>query len=196
MMLNSVDLPQPLGPISETNSLRRTDIVIGSSARTGPSSVTNVLEMPSSESTSVACGCGEGSSFTAAPLRLCGSSAPLWCTSGGRQPKTTEMSGLVVRRLALFAGFVFALSGCGGGGFVPGGPHSISSATLTRIVNDQSSVTKLPPRLIMAVIRTESGGDPSAISRAGAQGLMQLMPSTSMLYNVANPFDPASNVAG
>jgi soluble lytic murein transglycosylase-like protein len=106
------------------------------------------------------------------------------------------MSGLVIRRFALLAGFVFALSGCGGGGFVPGGPHSISSAALTRIVNDQSSATKVPPRLIMAVIRTESGGDPSAISRAGAQGLMQLMPSTSMLYNVGNPFDPASNVAG
>ncbi len=102
----------------------------------------------------------------------------------------------MIRRLALIAGFVFALSGCGAGGFVPGGPHAISSAALTRIVKDQSTATKLPPRLIMAVIRTESGGDPSAISRAGAQGLMQLMPATSLLYGVGNPFDPASNVSG
>ncbi len=102
----------------------------------------------------------------------------------------------MIRRLVFTAGLVFALNGCGSGGFVPGGPHSMSSAALTKIVSQQSAATKLPTRLIMAVIRTESGGDPSAISRAGAQGLMQLMPSTSLQYGVGDPFDPASNVAG
>jgi soluble lytic murein transglycosylase-like protein len=100
------------------------------------------------------------------------------------------------RRLALIAGLVAALDGCGGGGFVPNGPHSISQATLTRIVGQQSVATKVPPKLLMAVIHAESGGDPSAISRAGAQGLMQLMPATAAEYGVLDPFDPASNISG
>ena len=40
----------------------------------------------------------------------------------------------------------------------------------------------------------ESAGDPSAISEAGAQGLMQLMPGTSAGCGIANPFDPTQNV--
>ncbi len=46
------------------------------------------------------------------------------------------------------------------------------------------------------MIRAESHGDPSAISRAGAQGLMQLMPETAVQYGVLNPFDPFANVEG
>ena len=102
----------------------------------------------------------------------------------------------MIPRLTLVAGLVFALNGCGGGGFVPGGPHAMSAAALARVVDQQSTATRLPSHLIMAVIRTESGGDPSAISRAGAQGLMQLMPSTASQYGVIDPFDPVSNVSG
>jgi soluble lytic murein transglycosylase-like protein len=46
------------------------------------------------------------------------------------------------------------------------------------------------------MIETESHGDPSAISRAGAQGLMQLMPDTAATYGVVNAFDPTDNVSG
>jgi soluble lytic murein transglycosylase-like protein len=99
------------------------------------------------------------------------------------------------RLLALTIG-LFALAGCSGGGFVPGGPHALSAASLSRIVSEQAAETKVPSHLLMAVIRTESGGDPSAVSRVGAQGLMQLMPGTAQEYGVGNPFDPASNVAG
>jgi soluble lytic murein transglycosylase-like protein len=99
-------------------------------------------------------------------------------------------------RLAVIASLVAALNGCGEGGFVPGGPHVISQAALSQIVRQQSAATRLPSKLLMAVIHTESGGDPSAISRAGAQGLMQLMPGTSAEYGVLNPFDPASNISG
>lgn len=106
------------------------------------------------------------------------------------------MRSFVIGRLVLTLGLVAALDGCGAGGFVPGGPHTMAAAELSRIVSRQSAAVKLPSKLIMAVIRTESGGDPSAISRAGAQGLMQLMPSTAVEYGVGDPFDPASNVAG
>jgi soluble lytic murein transglycosylase-like protein len=54
----------------------------------------------------------------------------------------------------------------------------------------------VPRPLVAAVIDAESHGDPSAISRAGAQGIMQLMPGTSRQYGVANPFDAAENIDG
>jgi len=48
--------------------------------------------------------------------------------------------------------------------------------------------------LIRAVIGEESGSRPCAVSPKGAQGLMQLMPSTSEQFGVRDPFDPKENV--
>jgi len=91
---------------------------------------------------------------------------------------------------------VGAIYGCSGGGFVPMGPHAIDAARLRRLVNDGAQASGLSPALVNAMIVTESHGDPAAISRAGAQGLMQLMPATAATYGVFNAFDPESNVSG
>ncbi|MBK1693901.1 lytic transglycosylase [Chromatium weissei] len=55
---------------------------------------------------------------------------------------------------------------------------------------------RLSPGLIHAVIRAESGYNPAAVSPAGAQGLMQLMPGTAARYRVSDSFDPHENVRG
>jgi soluble lytic murein transglycosylase-like protein len=50
--------------------------------------------------------------------------------------------------------------------------------------------------LIKAIIRAESGFNPTAVSRKGAKGLMQLMPDTAVRMNVSNIFNPRENVEG
>jgi soluble lytic murein transglycosylase-like protein len=54
----------------------------------------------------------------------------------------------------------------------------------------------LDPALVRAIMHAESWFNPMAVSHAGAQGLMQLMPATARHYGVADPFDPLQNVIG
>jgi soluble lytic murein transglycosylase len=54
----------------------------------------------------------------------------------------------------------------------------------------------LDPELIRAIIKVESGFNPSAVSKKGAMGLMQLMPETAEEMDVLEPFEAEDNIMG
>ena len=64
----------------------------------------------------------------------------------------------------------------------------------TRLIDGVSRELSLDRNLIHAVVRAESAYDPNAVSRAGAVGLMQLMPDTAKLYGVRDARNPTQNV--
>lgn len=64
------------------------------------------------------------------------------------------------------------------------------------LILEASRKYMLSPALIKAVCIAESGMNPSAKSRVGAQGLMQLMPATAAGLGVTDPWDPAQNIDG
>ncbi|MEW6570149.1 MAG: transglycosylase SLT domain-containing protein [Nitrospirota bacterium] len=75
-------------------------------------------------------------------------------------------------------------------------PRLQNSAHYTEIVHEKAALYDLDPSLIKAVIKIESNWDCRAVSRKGAMGLMQLMPSTAVEMNVRDPFDPEENIEG
>jgi soluble lytic murein transglycosylase-like protein len=67
---------------------------------------------------------------------------------------------------------------------------------LEPLIAASASEQNLDPALLKAVIQAESGFNPFAVSRTGAQGLMQLMPGTAQALGVENAFDPIQNISG
>src|SRR5207253_474504 len=63
-------------------------------------------------------------------------------------------------------------------------------------IDRAAALYNIPAELVRAVIWAESAGDAAAISRAGAIGLMQLMPHTAGTMYVEDPVDPAQNIMG
>lgn len=75
-------------------------------------------------------------------------------------------------------------------------PPAPEKTGIDRLVDLAAERFGLDPALIRSVIQVESSGDPNAVSRAGAQGLMQLMPATATELGVTDAFDPEQNVMG
>ena len=78
----------------------------------------------------------------------------------------------------------------------PAIPHQPSPTELNQVVNASGEAYHLDPDLLNSVIHAESGFNSRAVSPKGAQGLMQLMPSTAGNLGVSNPFDAQQNVGG
>ncbi|WP_437629928.1 lytic transglycosylase domain-containing protein [Sorangium sp. So ce854] len=87
-----------------------------------------------------------------------------------------------------------------GGAAIAAGAAVAAGATLdfpyAEHAREAARLYALPVELIAAVMKVESGFDPSAVSRAGAMGLMQLMRATALDMRVVDPFDPRQNVLG
>ena len=63
-------------------------------------------------------------------------------------------------------------------------------------IKQAATLYQIPEELVRAIVKVESDYDPRAISHAGAQGLMQLMPETGLRMQVRDPFDPRENIFG
>lgn len=75
-------------------------------------------------------------------------------------------------------------------------PVSADKSQIDSAIEYAARITGLSPALIRAVIMTESSFRPNAVSRCGAQGLMQLMPGTARELGVQDSFDVFQNVLG
>ena len=75
-------------------------------------------------------------------------------------------------------------------------PGPINNTTYDPLIRRHSETHGIDPSLVKAVVKAESNFNPNAVSQKGAQGLMQLMPDTSKLMKVDNPFDPDQNIKG
>lgn len=78
----------------------------------------------------------------------------------------------------------------------PVGSGPVSGVPYASLFNEAATNHGVDARLLAAVARQESGFDPTAVSPAGAQGLMQLMPATASGLGVSDSFDPAQAVDG
>jgi soluble lytic murein transglycosylase-like protein len=76
------------------------------------------------------------------------------------------------------------------------GTDALRAAQFKPMIQKVAQETSISPQLLHAVIAVESGYDAKAVSRKGAQGLMQLMPRTAQRFGVRNALDPMQNVRG
>lgn len=95
---------------------------------------------------------------------------------------------------ALFLPIVLLLSTCFTGMGWAAPVHGSESPEAVYYANAYADHYGVPRSLVHAVIEQESGWDPDAVSKKGAQGLMQLMPATVRQYGVQHPFSIVENI--
>ena len=84
-------------------------------------------------------------------------------------------------------------------GALPGvnfGTIALNTSAFTNEIHAAALQYGVDEAIVRAIIHAESAYRPNAVSRAGARGLMQLIPSTASRFGVADVFDPAQNIRG
>ena len=75
-------------------------------------------------------------------------------------------------------------------------PNFSTPTVLDELIVSTAERHAIDPDLVRAVVKVESNFNPAAVSRKGATGLMQLMPTTARRFGVGNIFDPEENLDG
>ncbi len=94
------------------------------------------------------------------------------------------------------SGQIHPLAGESGGGYTGTYRPLASAGSFDALIQQAAQKYAIHPGLVQAVIKAESNFNPQVVSRAGAMGLMQLMPGTARSLGVSDPFDPAQNIDG
>lgn len=76
------------------------------------------------------------------------------------------------------------------------GPSPLTPAEMNEMLARAGALHNIDVDLVASVVQAESNGNASAVSRAGAEGLMQLMPATASQLGVRNTFAPEENIGG
>lgn len=71
-----------------------------------------------------------------------------------------------------------------------------SKSEILGMIDELAQKYDVDPKLVQALVKQESGFNPNAKSKAGALGLMQLMPTTAQGLGVTDPMDPKQNLEG
>jgi len=110
-----------------------------------------------------------------------------------RRPPIRELLGFSVLLAVMATAYVSSRA--------PEPPAEVAAETETVVRIDEYIAAAaerhgVPEELVIAIIAVESRFDTRAVSRRGARGLMQLMPSTAAALGVRDPFDPEENIDG
>lgn len=78
----------------------------------------------------------------------------------------------------------------------PAGNYKVNKKKFATVISNTAELYELPSALVKAIIHAESHYNPIIVSRAGAVGLMQLMPATAQRYKVYDRQNPTQNIRG
>jgi soluble lytic murein transglycosylase-like protein len=96
---------------------------------------------------------------------------------------------------ALFS-YVESCYACGAMPGVDFGKIALNTSSFSSEIRTAAQQYGVEEAIVRAIIHAESAYRPNAVSRAGARGLMQLIPATASRFGVADAFDPAQNISG
>jgi soluble lytic murein transglycosylase-like protein len=78
----------------------------------------------------------------------------------------------------------------------PSASEALTPAAMQQMLDHAGAIHNIDSDLLASIIHAESNGNARAVSRAGARGLMQLMPGTAAVLGVQNSFAPEQNISG